>query len=65
MTNRFWKELQYPSPPEEFLMFSPNETDEDKKKKLMVALDCNEEEADKIQAHLLPPLPLSSDASHL
>ena len=65
VTTVYWKELKYDDPPEEFQFHVPKETDEEKKKNLMAALSCDEEEAEKIQGQLLPALALSSKATHL
>lgn len=62
--SKYWGFLGYSNPPEGFLIHNA-ESDEDKKKNLMAALECSEEEAEKIQGHLLPSLEISVDAKHL
>jgi hypothetical protein len=65
VTTIYWRELKYDNPPDEFLFNVPKETDEEKRKNLMAALSCSEEEAERVQSHLLPSLALSSKATHL
>jgi hypothetical protein len=62
--SKYWSVMGYSSPPAEFLVHSV-ENDEEKKKNLVAALSCTEEEAVRIQNQLLPSLEIPNDAKHL
>mmetsp|Transcript_27409 Transcript_27409/g.38132 ORF Transcript_27409/g.38132 Transcript_27409/m.38132 type:complete len:438 (-) Transcript_27409:815-2128(-) len=64
MTPKTWQNLGYPKPPEEFLVHSGEVNEQEKKKNLMAALECSEEDAEKIQNQLLPARDLG-DAHHI
>ena len=49
-----WQSLGYPGPPQEFLIQTGEKNDEEKKKNLIAAFQCTEEEAEKIQNQMLP-----------
>ena len=63
-----WRMLGFDGPPtsnERPSQAPESESESDRKKNLMAALKCDEEEVEKIQAQLLPLRNLPADANHL